>query len=174
MPHLEDRQMAISGELFNKYLQSAGAKIGVNLSANANGLCAFKKDSCDPECAVEMPNGSDVLYFYAPICKVPHGCEEEFFEKTLELNFCNIKYNQAALGLDRRTENIVLSYAHTASAIDEAGFANILRNFIKTVDRARSDFMDISEDLLKKSVLMDEDIDAEMCLIENGALKLRA
>jgi hypothetical protein len=172
--------MVVDGETLGKYLQNAALEIGIGLSVNKNGLFVLRDGNCGVEHMVELPSGSDILYCYAPICKPPYGCEEEFFEKVLELNLCTLEYNQATLGLDSKTKNIVMSYTYPTANIDEIVIANILRNFVKTVKRARNDFVAIAEELIGKSVLSEDDIDSEIGSIDetrtlgNNPIKLKA
>jgi hypothetical protein len=129
--------------VLDDYLRKAGNKIGNKLFLDKNGLCVLKKQDDNQEYAVELPKNSEIVYFYAPICKVPCENSEEFFEKILELNLCGMEYNQATFGLDAKTQNIVLSYTRSMNALDEVAFANIFYNFIRTVDRARKDLLQL-------------------------------
>jgi hypothetical protein len=154
--------MASYDSTLNSYLKIAGNKIGNKLFLDKNGLCVMKKGDTNQEYAIELPNDSEAVYFYAPICKVPYECSEEFFEKVLELNLCGIEYSQATFGLDAKTQNIVLSYARSMDTLDEVSFSNVLCNFIKTVDRAKRDLTKITSTLIEQTTLIRDDIDMEM------------
>jgi hypothetical protein len=148
------------------FLQAAGKRMGSKLFLDRNGLCVLKRDSeysvQGNEYVVELPSGSEIVYFYSPICKVPYECSEEFFEKVLELNLCGVEYNQATFGLDAKTQNIVLSYSHSMERLDEVAFVNILFNFIKIVVRAKKEMSKLVEVLTEKASLTEKDIDVEM------------
>jgi hypothetical protein len=146
----------------NSHLQVAGNKIGSKLFLDKNGLCVVKKNDSDQEYAIELPNGSEIVYFYAPICKVPYECSEDFFEKILELNFCGIEYNQATFGLDAKTQNIVLSYTRPMGTLDGISFSNILCNFVKTVDRAKKDLVKIIDAMVESVTIAGENVGQEM------------
>jgi hypothetical protein len=163
-------------KVLDRYLQLAGTRIGSKLFLDKNGLCVLRKENGQREYVVELPKNSEVVYLYSPICTVPYGCSEEFFEKVLELNLCGITYNQATFGLDAKTQNIVLSYTRSMEALDEVAFANILSNFIKTADRAERDLVKIVRELIDKTSLSEDDIDMETkthrTISNNGKLKV--
>ncbi|MDR3144519.1 MAG: CesT family type III secretion system chaperone [Puniceicoccales bacterium] len=154
--------MSGSSKILNKYLQVAGNRIGRKLLLGENGLCVFKSPDLQQEYVVEFPKHSDVIYFYAPICRVPYDCSEEFFEKILELNICGIEYNQATFGLDAKTQNVVLSYTRALGSVDDVSFANILCNFVRTADRAKREVMKLVDALAEKYSLAGDDVAAEM------------
>ncbi|MDR0742387.1 MAG: CesT family type III secretion system chaperone [Puniceicoccales bacterium] len=163
-------------KVLDRYLQLAGTRIGSKLFLDKNGLCVLRKENGQREYVVELPKNSEVVYLYSPICTVPYGCSEEFFEKVLELNLCGITYNQATFGLDAKTQNIVLSYTRSMEALDEVAFANILSNFMKTADRAERDLVKIVRELIDKTSLSEDDIDMETkthrTISNNGKLKV--
>ncbi|MDR1528034.1 MAG: CesT family type III secretion system chaperone [Puniceicoccales bacterium] len=162
-------------KVLDHYLQVAGSKIGSKLFLDKNGLCVLRQEN-GREYVVELPRSSEVVYFYSPICTVPYGCSEEFFERVLELNLCGVAYNQAAFGLDAKTQNIVLSYARSMEALDEVAFSNILNNFIKTADRAEKDLVKLVKELIEQTSLTEDDIDMEIkahrAISNNGKLKV--
>ncbi|MDR1173416.1 MAG: CesT family type III secretion system chaperone [Puniceicoccales bacterium] len=168
--------MAAYHKALDHYLQLAGTRIGSKLFLDKNGLCVLRKEDGKREYVVELPGNSEVVYFYSPICTVPYGCSEEFFEKILELNLHGITYNQATFGLDAKTQNIVLSYVRSMEALDEVAFSNILSNFIKTADRAERDLTKLVGELIERTSLTDDDIDMEMkthrAVSNNGKLKV--
>ncbi|MDR1232933.1 MAG: CesT family type III secretion system chaperone [Puniceicoccales bacterium] len=168
--------MAAYHKALDHYLQLAGTRIGSKLFLDKNGLCVLRKEDGQREYVVELPGNSEVVYLYSPICTVPYGCSEEFFEKVLELNLCGITYNQATFGLDAKTQKIVISYARSMEALDEVAFSNILNNFIKTADRAERDLAKLVRELIERTSLTDDDIDVEMkthrTVSNNGKLKV--
>ncbi|MDR2603018.1 MAG: CesT family type III secretion system chaperone [Puniceicoccales bacterium] len=154
--------MVAHHKALDRYLQVAGSRIGSKLFLDKNGLCVLRTDNGQREYVIELPKHSEVVYFYSPICRVPYGCSEEFFEKILEFNLCGITYNQATFGLDAKTQNIVLSYTRSMEALDEVAFSNILSNFIKTADRAERDLGKLVRELIEQTSLTEDDIDMEM------------
>jgi hypothetical protein len=154
--------MGMYGKVLDGYLRVAGSRLGSKLYLDRNGICVLKKDSPCQEYIVELPKDSDVVYFYAPICKVPYeGCEE-FFEKILEMNLCGMAYNQATFGLDRKTQNIVLSYTRSMGGLDEATFSNILCNFVRVVDRAKVFVSKLAEETISAATLTVDDVAEEV------------
>ncbi|MDR2778910.1 MAG: CesT family type III secretion system chaperone [Puniceicoccales bacterium] len=173
---MEELLMVEYRETLDRYLHIAGNRIGSKLSLDKNGLCILRKEDGQREYVVELPKHSEVVYFYSPICRVPYGCSEEFFEKVLELNLCGITYNQATFGLDVKTQNIVLSYTRPLEALDEVAFSNILCNFIKTADRAEKDLVKLKGSLIEQTSLTEDDVNTEMStyrtLANKGKLKV--
>ncbi|MDR1413726.1 MAG: CesT family type III secretion system chaperone [Puniceicoccales bacterium] len=158
-------------QVLDGYLQVAGNRMGNKLFLDRNGLCVLKKQEGEQEYVVELPKNSEVVYFYAPICKVPYGSSEEFFEKILELNLCAIEYNQATFGLDSKSQHIVLSYTRSMNALDEVAFTNILCNFVKTTDRARKDLAQLIDALGSKPNSDKRVSGDDLAIIKNGQLK---
>ena len=141
----------------NTYLRAVGYRLGKKLSLDSNGICVLQRDNDSANgYVIELPADSQVVYFYAPVCRVPYGCTEEFFEKVLEYNLCGVMYNQATFGLDPKTQNIVISYTRSMELLDEVALTNIVVNFIKTADRARANLRKLV-DALSEMYLLDDD-----------------
>jgi hypothetical protein len=153
--------MAVYEKILNGYLRAASFRVKSELFLDANGLCVLKEND-GQEFVVELPLASEVVYFYSPVCRVPFDCTEPFFERILEMNLCSLSYNQATFGLDKKTQNIVISYTRPMGSLDEILFANVLCNFIKIAVRAKQDLAKLVEDLINKSSLSEEDVDLEM------------
>lgn len=133
----------------NEYLHAAGAKMGTSLSLDPNGICVLSNGN-GGEYVVELPKQSEIIYFYSPLLKVPFEHTEAFFEKILEYNLCGIKFRQATIGLDPKTQNLVLSYTRPIGFLDETTFINILFNFVDEVEKAKQILNDCYADLQKK------------------------
>ncbi len=155
-----------------EYLSSASQKMNSKLQLGSNGICLFKHDVSELEIAIELPEGSDILYFYSPVCRVPYDHTEYFFEKVLENNLHGIANRQATFGLDAKTQNIVLTYSIAMRHVDEISFCNILFNFIKVAERARAATAHWIEEITKKYTLSDEEMEA-LEEEENNNIKIR-
>lgn len=110
-----------------------GSKRGLG----SNGVCCFQHDESGMEIVVELPERSDVLYFYSPICRVPYEHTEQFFEKVLENNLHGVANRQASFGLDAKTQNMVLTFSIAMRHVDSVSFGNILNNFARIAEQAR-------------------------------------
>ncbi len=158
-----------------EYLASMSKKIKTKLELGSNGICLLKHNVHNTtmlEVAIELPENSDVLYFYAPICRVPYDLTEQFFEKILENNLHCVANRQASFGLDTKTQNIVLTYSIAMRHVDEISFSNILNNFIKVAERARNNTTRWMEEIVKQHTLSDEEIE-ELDGNNHNNIKLR-
>jgi hypothetical protein len=145
-----------------EYIDSAAAKMKSKLQLHSSGICMFKYDQNGMEFAIELPKGSDIVYFYAPICRVPYDFTEQFFEKLLENNLHGVANNQASFGLDRKTQNIVLTYSIAMCHIDAVAFENILFNFMKIAAKAAANAVAWIEEIAAKYTLSDEELEGEI------------
>jgi hypothetical protein len=138
-------------------IETTSAKMKSKLMLGSNGICIFKNDRNKLEFAIELPEGSDLVYFYSPICRVPYDFTEQFFERVLESNLHGIATNQACFGLDKETQNIVLTYSIAMGYIDAVSFENILFNFIKTAEKAVANTIKWIEEIAAQNTLSDGD-----------------
>ncbi|MDR2720973.1 MAG: CesT family type III secretion system chaperone [Puniceicoccales bacterium] len=145
-----------------EYVDFAASKMKSKLQLHSSGICMFKHDQSEMEFAIELPGGSDIVYFYAPICRVPYDFTEQFFEKLLENNLHGVANNQASFGLDRKTQNIVLTYSIAMGHIDAIAFENILFNFMKTAIKAAANTVAWIEEICAKYTLSDEELEDEV------------
>jgi hypothetical protein len=141
------------------YINLAASKVKSKLQLGDNGICMFKHDRGDLEFVIELPEGSDIVYFYSPICRVPYDFTEQFFEKLLEKNLHGVANNHAIFGLDKKTQNIVLTYSISINYIDAVVFGNILFNFMKTAERAAANAVEWFEEISAKNTLSDEELE---------------
>jgi hypothetical protein len=154
----KDSDLALRKKL-KEYIDFAASKMKSKLQLGDNGICMFKHDRSGLEFVIELPNGSDLVYFYTPICRVPYDFTEQFFEKLLEKNLHGVANNQASFGLDRETQNIVITYSVSMNYIDAILFGNIFFNFMKTAERAAANVVEWLEEILAKNTLSDEELE---------------
>ncbi|MDR2435853.1 MAG: CesT family type III secretion system chaperone [Puniceicoccales bacterium] len=145
-----------------EYIDFAASKMKSKLQLHSSGICMFKHDQNEMEFAIELPKGSDIVYFYTPICRVPYDFTEQFFEKLLENNLHGVANNQASFGLDKKTQNIVLTYSIAIGHIDAVAFENILFNFMKTAAKAATNTVAWIEEIAAKYTLSDEELGDEV------------
>ncbi|MDR3274177.1 MAG: CesT family type III secretion system chaperone [Puniceicoccales bacterium] len=155
-----DQNFGLHGKLA-EYIDFAASKMKSTLQLGNNGTCAFKHDRGRMEFAVELREGSDIVYFYSPICKVPCHFPEQFFEKLLENNLHGIANSQAGSGLDSKVQNIVLTYSISINHLDTLPFENILLNFVQTAEKAAINTGKWIEEIASKYTLSDEESEEE-------------
>lgn len=117
--------MIIAGEL----VKELGAKLGVSIALNENGLCSviFDKDTVDFELS-----GND-LYLIAELGFVQAGADKDFYVQLLEANYLGTKTAGAAISLDPDRENTVMLYKKLATPMEYADFENAVEFFVKAV-----------------------------------------
>jgi hypothetical protein len=152
----------VSRRKLAEYIDFAASKMKSKLQLQSNGICMFKHDQSEMEFAIEIPEGSDIVYFYSPICRVPYDFTEQFFEKLLENNLHGVANNQASFGLDKKTQNIVLTYSISIGHIDAVAFENTLFNFIKTAAKAAANTVKWMEEISLKYTLSDDELEDEV------------
>ncbi|MDR0679648.1 MAG: CesT family type III secretion system chaperone [Puniceicoccales bacterium] len=145
-----------------EYIDFASSKVKSKLLLGSNGICTFKHDLSGMEFAIELPEGSDIVYFYSPICRVPYDFTEHFFEKLLENNLHGIANNQASFGLDKKTQNIVLTYSISMKYLDAVAFDNIFFNFVKTAEKAAANTIRWISEISSKYTLSEDETEGEV------------
>lgn len=112
----------------NELIKELGARTGISLALNENGLCSvnFDKDTVDFELS-----GND-LYLIAELGFV-QAEDKDFYKQLLEANFLGTKTAGAALSLDPNKENTVVLHKKLAMPMEYADFEKNLEFFIKAV-----------------------------------------
>lgn len=112
----------------NELIKELGARTGISLALNENGLCSvnFDKDTVDFELS-----GND-LYLIAELGFV-QAEDKDFYKQLLEANFLGTKTAGAALSLDPNKENTVVLHKKLAMPMEYADFENAVEFFVKAV-----------------------------------------
>jgi hypothetical protein len=83
------------------------------------------------ECILEVPDGSDRFFIYAPLMEVPSNSDGLLYY-ALSLNLFQIETVGTTLAIDRSANFFVLSYHALISSIDSEKFQKLLGAFIHT------------------------------------------
>ncbi len=117
--------------LINKWLQIVASDAQIpSLALDANGVCALRYGE-DIECVIECPEGSEVIYFYTPMCNVPDMGAERLFREVLKANLFCSETHGATFAIDEVRNRLILCYPQPTALLDEQLFANILANFLE-------------------------------------------
>ena len=119
-------------------LRGVGSQLGVTLSLDEDGRCAL---DCGPglTVVVAVPEGAELLLFYAPLLPAPVAGREALFERCLALNLHGAGTDGCTLGHDDVSGEIVLSLVLPLSLVQPDLFGTLLGNFIRTARRLRTE-----------------------------------
>ena len=112
-------------------LEEVGARTGVSgLRLDDSGLCGLSY-SDDLEVVLECPEGSPVLYLYAPLVSLPDRDAEELFRKILKANFLGLETGGASFAIHDRYNSIMLCHREVIDRMeDNYALEKLLSNFI--------------------------------------------
>lgn len=113
----------------NELIKELGARVGISLALNENGLCSviFDNDTVDFELS-----GND-LYLIAELGFVQAGADKDFYKQLLEANFLGTKTAGAVISLDPDRENTVMLHKKLATPMEYADFEHAVEFFVKAV-----------------------------------------
>jgi hypothetical protein len=142
-------------ELLAQFGRAHGLR-GLQLSEE--GTCAFDHSS-GLMVVVELGTDNKVLHWYARLCPVPADERERFYEQLLEKNLLALQTNGAAIGLDKRANEVVISYQASLDSLDVVRFANVMENFLETAMNIRESLKERFAESMDDSLLAvgDED-----------------
>jgi hypothetical protein len=116
-------------------LGEIGSALGLNLGLRSDGLCVVKQDQSDFEYIIELSHSGELLYIYSPVGDLPVENKSDALEYLLKLNLYGIETNQCSLGLDAKTNKLVLSYSIPVEILNTSLLSNILYNFFSAVPK---------------------------------------
>jgi len=126
-------------EQVSEWLQSEGRQKGQPYNLNENGICVMTDDAGN-ECVVEVPRGSRIVYFYAPVVLVNPENRAESFEKAVTMNLYGLQTNESCLAYDPKVNRIILYYSAHIFFLEGTTFSNAFNNFLLTLQKVREDF----------------------------------
>jgi hypothetical protein len=129
----------------NIMLREVGASLGLNLALRADGLCVIKQDQLGFEYVIELSSSGELLYIYSPVGDVPSVNKPDALEYFLKLNLYGLETNQCSLGLDAKTNKMVLFYTIPSEVLNANLLANILCNFFSTVQKISKKIEDFTQ-----------------------------
>jgi hypothetical protein len=114
------------------WLQALGDTIGVPLTLNEQGLCAFNYDGM-LDLVIEVTVAATLLFLYTPIISSRHTENNEaLYEQLLKLNYPGRQTPAAAFALNRRSGEIVLCLVRPLSQLDQPGFFALIQDFLES------------------------------------------
>lgn len=106
---------------------------------DADGSAGLQRDPIT-RIMLEVPKGSDVCHFYAPVAALPEDDPEAGLYAALELNRFGRPLGSCWLAWDPDLSMLTLCHNLLVPASDAITFNNTLDNFLSTLDNARQQF----------------------------------
>ncbi|MDR0351281.1 MAG: type III secretion system chaperone [Puniceicoccales bacterium] len=135
----------------NGMLRDVGTSLGLNLGLRSDGLCVIKQEQSDFEYIIELSKTGDILYMYSPVGDLPTINKSDAMEYLLKLNLYGLETNQCSLGLDAKTNKIVLFYTIPSEVLNATLISNILCNFFTTVQKVSKKIEGFSQSIPQQS-----------------------
>jgi hypothetical protein len=126
------------------------------LQLSEEGTCAFDHRS-GLVVVVELGTDAKVLHWYTRLCPVPAEERERFYEQLLEKNLLALQTNGAVIGLDKRANEVVLSYQAALDSLDVVRFTNVMENFLATATGIRESLEEHSDEFTNGIFAGDDD-----------------
>ena len=128
------------------FLEVISQAVGKNIRLNDQGICAFTYEHLTIVIEVLLSVGSFFIYstFFDPISHPAPTVE--VYKKALRLNYLQQETRGACLGVDKNTNELILSYTDRINEINSTDFRNILENFIDTALKLEKDLKSTGEE----------------------------
>lgn len=123
-------------DIIKNCLDELGGYTGASLTLDDRGVCSLEFGD-NIECTVEVPPGSDLVYLHSEVVRVSAYDRSALYEDALALNLYGLETGGAFLALDRDSDRLVLCFNQPAEALDPERFAELVANFVETVERLR-------------------------------------
>ncbi len=159
MPHI------VHHEAFGKNLKGAIndmlAKLGKSLqlkdlALDVNNHCILLFDD-RTVLNMDLDEEGEKLVVFAYVGEVPLDAREMAFEKILEANFFWSGTNGGTLGLDKKSQSLVLAKAFELPLKHPEGFEENLATFVDTVEKWIDIIEKITEEMIARSLKEDEE-----------------
>lgn len=124
----------------NKWLAALGARAGLSLRLDDEGVCGVGHVS-GIDCAIEVPDGGGSIYLRAPLMPWPPHQAQRIAEHCLEAQFLGLGTDGASFSIDPRDGDLVLWKAVPLAILDEQALATLVVNFLETAVRWRDDLL---------------------------------
>lgn len=113
------------------WVAAAGRRAGHELTLGEDGHCliAFGENL---QCMVEVPAGSELLFLYVPLVRLPESEADQLrlLKSALHLNMFGIQTGGGTLGYDERTGYLVLTFSARLEMLDEDLFGKVLGDLL--------------------------------------------
>ena len=106
---------------------------------DAEGTAGLQRDPAT-RIMLEVPKGSDLCHFYAPVAALPEYDPEAALYAALELNRFGRPLGSCWLAWDPDLSMLTLCHNLLVNASDTITFNNTLDNFLAALDNARRQF----------------------------------
>ncbi len=123
---MEESQATVS-----RWLKAASAHTGATPSLSEDGHCHLLLDD-DEQCIVEVPPGSDSVFLYIAISRLPEQPDDavQAMKLAMALNTFGIETGGSVFSYDPRSDHIVLTLSKRVDLLDELQFCELLGGFI--------------------------------------------
>lgn len=124
MQHMKNYQAVIS-----QWLEKIGEDRGIPLKLGANGHCIVPMSE-DFGCVVEVTENQDLsaVFLYCPLAQLPNNADAQLAltSAALAMNLFGLLTGGCHVGLDNRSNHLVLSFSAPIEAINSSTFEQIL------------------------------------------------
>lgn len=115
------------------WLEQIGKERNFPLSLEEDGHCIIPCED-NLNCIIEVPDTGDIgaIFIYLPLVSVPEQSTLQLatINKAMQINLFGLLTGGCHLGIDTRTNFIVLSFSSTIEALDETIFKLILSDML--------------------------------------------
>lgn len=116
--------------LVDGWLRALGARAGLPLQLDAEGVCAIGHSS-GLDCAIEVPEGAGTAYLRAPLLPwPPESAAGALGEYCLSAHFLGLGTAGACFAINPRSRELVIWKALGLSLFDATSFADALLQFL--------------------------------------------
>ena len=117
------------------YIKRFGKEIGLpNLEMNENNVCSLCFRETINVDIVYNENG-DQCILASPVCSIPKNDREKFYEQLLISNNAYNENGGLILGIEEKTNRVVLSYTFIPSTFSYFMFKIVLLNFVDITEK---------------------------------------
>lgn len=116
--------------LVNEWLAALGAKAGLALRLDEEGVCGVGHVS-GMDCAIEVPDGGSSVYLRAPLASWPPRHALRIAEYCLETQFLGLETDGASFAIDPRDGELVLWKCVPLAVLNEETLASLVVGFIE-------------------------------------------
>ena len=116
-------------DMINPLFHDFGKTLGIDtLTLDENGCCCLLFD--DIVVNFEATPESEQLFLYTRLGSIPDKDKEAFFAALLEGNYFYRTTGGATLGVDQKSNSVVMAYQTFYTHLDVRRFSQIVENFV--------------------------------------------
>ncbi len=131
----------------SRWLQAARVHSGDAAALGEDGHCRLMLED-GAQCIVEVPSGSDSVFLYMPVFRLPENAGEalQATKLAMGLHTFGVATGGSAFSYDARSDHVVLTLARPLDAMDEVSFSELLGGFIDSGREASARLMQSMRD----------------------------